>query len=163
MKMKLFSLLVFVMSISLGSLYADCTVTANINATAWNSSSYASCTGVIRIPAGVTLLMNADLTLPSTVTELIIEDGGRIQFQGGKKLFLNASTVLTIENTDITEPQNTASAIYAPNTGGGACNNNTAIYLGDVKYSACTGGGNVCLIFSRLIEQGGTMKVQVES
>lgn len=150
-------------NLSVLSAFADCTISSNINASTWSSSSYSSCSGIISIPAGVTLNINADLTLPSSVTELIIEDGGRIQFSGGKKLYLNASTVLTIENTSITDPQDPTSAIYAPNPGGGACNNNTAIYLGTLKYSACVGGGNVCLIFDRLIEQGGSMKVQVDA
>ncbi len=51
----------------------------------------------------------------------------------------------------------------APN---GSCNNNNALYIGggslggtQFKYSACAGGGNVCVTFKELNVAGGTIRV----
>lgn len=152
---RLFFLLLLSL-IGINQVYADATINTTIQSNVF-LATYGSTTGKLYISSGGVLVMNSDLTLPDTITEIIIQDGGKIQYTGNFKLTLGEATVLTIENTSITDVTNSAAAIYVPQDV--ACNNNVSIYIGNVKYSACTGQGNVCLLFGLLIAQGGSLKL----
>ena len=115
-----------------------------------------NCTGKLIIPNGVKISMDGDLSIPSTITELIIETGGQIDFVGRYSLRLASQTVLTIQDVN-TPNSSTNAALYTP-----SCNNNVAVYIGTIKYAACTGGGNVCLLIGALIQQGGSLSVDPE-
>jgi hypothetical protein len=131
---------------------ADCTI-SDVNATDF-LSNYGTCEGVLIIPAGVTLTMNANLTIPSTIHTIHIEDGGRIYWTSNVTLTLAPNTAIVIANTSITTGVKALDA--------GVCNNNKRINIGSSAYAACVGGGNVCIIFEDLIEAGGTINPDID-
>jgi hypothetical protein len=150
-------LIIAILLCSVKVSYANCSITTTVNASNL-LNNISSCTGILTIQSGAKLYMNQNLTLPSSISEIVIKNGGQIEFGGPYQLHLDANTVLSIEDTINTNTQSNISAIYAPNQGGN-CNNNTAVYIGTLKYSACTGGGNVCLTFAPLVQQGGSLRI----
>src|SRR5690606_19705497 len=64
------------------SSFSQCTVSSSINASNF-LATYGTCSGVMTIPSGTILTMDAGLTIPASVTELIIEPGGHIYFTAG--------------------------------------------------------------------------------
>ena len=133
-------------------LKADCTITSTINANVF-LATYGGCTGTMTIPSGVDLVMNASLTLPSGVNRLVIASGGQIIYNTNNvSLILADGAILDILNTSPSSSSDANAAIYSS----GSCNNTKDMYIGATKYSACTGGGNVCILFSDLVAAGGT-------
>ncbi|MES2796065.1 MAG: T9SS type A sorting domain-containing protein [Bacteroidota bacterium] len=128
---------------------ADCTVTTSINASDF-LATYSGCTGTMTIPSGVVLTMDVDLTIPGGVNKIIIQNGGQIAWINGSsiQLYLAQNTSIVIENT-------TLDGVIAL---GGSCNNNDEIWIGDVQYAVCTGGG-ACITFATLIANGGTIQI----
>lgn len=130
------------------------TIKTPIDATTF-SSLYRFYTGNIVIAPGGKITTTTNYRFPDGIKEIIIMDGGQIVWGGAYAITLNQNTTLTILNTTITDPENP----NAPLTVNG-CNNNTSLYLGSVKYSACRGQGNVCFLVSRVIEMGGTVSLK---
>ncbi|MFI0428883.1 PKD domain-containing protein, partial [Mariniflexile sp. HMF6888] len=115
-----------------------------------------NCTGTITITSGVDINITGDVTIPSVIDRIIIEDGGQIIWVNNGTLFLAPNTAIVIENTTDTDTQSGTGALTS---GGPNCNNNKRINIGGIEYSACTGGGNVCIIFSEVIAAGGTIQI----
>ncbi|WP_242205846.1 HYR domain-containing protein, partial [Aestuariivivens insulae] len=114
-----------------------------------------NCTGTITIASPVDIILSTDLTIPETIDRIIIEDGGQILWDSNNVgLYLAENTAIVIENT--TDTGKTTGALGSTSS---SCSNTRAIYIGSVKYTACTGGGNVCVIFSEVIEAGGTIQL----
>uniref|UniRef100_UPI001F58315C HYR domain-containing protein n=1 Tax=Aestuariivivens marinum TaxID=2913555 RepID=UPI001F58315C len=114
-----------------------------------------NCTGMLTIASPVDIILSADLTIPNTIDRIIIEDGGQILWaQNNVGLYLAENTAVVIENT--TDIGKTTGALGSTTA---SCSNTRALYIGSVKYTACTGGGNVCVIFSEVIEAGGTIQL----
>ncbi len=132
-------------------LKADCTVSSSISSTNF-LGTYGNCTGIITIPSGVDLNLDGDLDLTGmSISKFIIASGGQLVFNAKSDFKLPNNCQLVISQTSPTT--GSASAIY---NNGVSCNNNLAIYFGSIKFSACTGSGNVCLIFADLVAAGGT-------
>lgn len=133
------------------SLKADCIVNSTISSTNF-LSTYGSCTGIITIPSGVDLNLDGDLNLSSmNITKLVIASGGQIIYNAKSDFTLPSNCQLVIAQTSPTT--GSSAAIYNNNV---SCNNNLTIYIGSVKYSACIGAGNVCILLSDLVAAGGT-------
>jgi gliding motility-associated-like protein len=142
--------------LSTGFSYSDCTVNSSINASDF-LATYGTCEGTLTIPGGIVLTMNTDLTIPSSINVIHIEDGGQIYWPtNNRTLFLAENTAIVIDNTTITSGSNAAIS-GEPN-----CSNTKRINIGTVEYSACTGGGNVCIIFEQVVAAGGTIRVEPE-
>ena len=127
--------------------YAQCTITGTVYASSFGS--YSSCDSLI-IANGGKLVIDQNLTIPSNIDVVLIKNGGQINWNtNSRTLTLPANTSIIIENTSTTTG---TLALYAS-----PCNNTKRINIGDVEYAACTGQGNVCIIFDQLIEAGGTV------
>ncbi|WP_275126058.1 PKD domain-containing protein, partial [Zhouia amylolytica] len=114
-----------------------------------------NCSGTLTIEAPVDIILSTDLTITSDITKIVIKDGGQILWDSNNvDLFLAGGTSIDIENTT-----NLGSIDGALGSTSSTCSNNRAIYIGSIKYSACEGGGNVCLTYDDLIEAGGTPSV----
>lgn len=99
--------------------------------------------------------MDVDLVFPSGITELRIANGGHVYFNtNSTTLSVSQNTIIIIEDKNHTNVSLSTAPIYVLSD---PCSNNKAIEIGGIKYSACTGGGNVCLLFSALIAQGGSL------
>ncbi|WP_141384536.1 PKD domain-containing protein, partial [Flavobacterium flevense] len=134
---------------------ADCTVPNNMNATQFLAFAN-TCSGTITIPSGITIDMDTSITIPSTIDRIVIKDGGHILWsQNSVTLTLATNSAIVIE--DLTVSNNQTDAIGTFDTH--PCNNTEKIKIGNVDYSACTGQGNVCVLFSTLIENGGTIQI----
>lgn len=143
--MKLLRFFIFILVLTLfnkSSLFADCLVTGTVNA-----STLTGCTGTMTIQSGAVVIMNANTTW--VASKVIISSGGQIQWTNKGDLILPSNGILIIQSTSPTS--GSGAALY-----GATCNNNVTIFLGSVKYSACTGAGNNCILFSDLVAAGGT-------
>ncbi|SIT11417.1 DUF7507 domain-containing protein, partial [Belliella pelovolcani] len=140
---------------------AECIVPNNMNQTEFVNflnANQGTCDGTVIIPAGVVITMNSTITVPNHINTLIIKDGGRILWSSNNvDLILPQNTSIIIENT--TNIGTTTGALGSTTS---TCSNNRRVVIGTVQYAACNGGGNVCLIFADLIQQGGTPRINVE-
>ena len=96
------------------------------------------------ISSGV-FTVGADIANFNTL-DIIINPKGNMNFTGQNELKL---------------PANSGIKIYAPGqittTGPGTCTNNTAIYIGGIKFGVCKGEGNAEYTFAELNSFGGTL------
>ncbi|PRY82661.1 PKD domain-containing protein, partial [Mongoliibacter ruber] len=142
-------------------VFADCTINTDLNQTEFIdflNSNEATCNGTVIIPAGIKITLNSTITVPNHINQLIIEDGGQILWASNNvNLILPQNTALVIENTSDVGTQ-TGAIGSTTNT----CSNNRRIIIGGIQYSACSGQGNVCLVFGDLIESGGTPKIEID-
>lgn len=100
-----------------------------------------------------TLTLNANLKL-SGLSQFII-DHGVVFFKKGTELTLPQNTELII---DINSSANPSQGMHPLNYDNNECNNNTALYIGLIKYAACTGGGNTAAgTFSEVNVVGGSI------
>jgi hypothetical protein len=139
---------------TISNSYADCTISSTVNASAF-LGTYGSCSGTLTIASGGKLVIDAPLTIPSTIDVIHIEDGGQIAWTTNNTLYLAENAAIIIDNTSIISGP--TSALY-----GTPCNNNKRINIGTVEYTACTGGGNVCIIFEEVVAAGGTIYLNPE-
>ncbi|NNK81881.1 MAG: PKD domain-containing protein, partial [Flavobacteriaceae bacterium] len=114
-----------------------------------------SCSGTLVIESPVDILIDADVTIPAVIDRLEIRDGGQIIWTSNSTLTLAPNSAIIIENTTDIFTQDGTGALATV----GPCNNNRRINIGGIEYAACVGGGNVCIIFSDLIEAGGTIQI----
>ncbi|WP_158281889.1 HYR domain-containing protein, partial [Winogradskyella wandonensis] len=113
-----------------------------------------NCTEVI-IPAGYAVILNGTQVIPNHINRITIQDQGQILWAtNNTDLILPQDTGLVIDN--VTDVGSTTGAIGSTTN---SCGNNKAIIIGSVKYSACSGGGNVCYTFAELINVGGTPRI----
>ena len=147
-----------------GQCVIDQTVTGNDNEitgselVTYINANAASCDGEIVIPNGIDVIINADVTIPNSIDRLTIEDGGQIIWTSNSTLTLQPNAAIVIENTTDLDTSNGNAALSTQ----GPCNNNRRIDIGNVSYAACTGGGNVCIIYSELVAAGGTIQIDPE-
>ncbi|MCY1720405.1 hypothetical protein OU798_08630, partial [Prolixibacteraceae bacterium Z1-6] len=132
----------------------SCRLSDDIYASGFNTYNQTTCSGdTLIIPDNVAFILNQDYTMPSNINVIIIESGGQIRWDGQYTLTLNENTSIVIE--DIVTDMGPESALYAVHN----CTNNHELVIGDVMYSACNGGGNVCILFNDLIYAGGTLRL----
>ncbi|WP_332032344.1 T9SS type A sorting domain-containing protein [Kaistella sp.] len=99
------------------------------------SSSLNITTGNIVVKG--TLTLNANLTL--TGTNQFVIDHGVVFFKKGTELHLPQNSELII---DINSSANPSQGMHPLDYKENECNNNTALYIGLIKYAACSGSGN---------------------
>ncbi|WP_345006113.1 PKD domain-containing protein, partial [Snuella lapsa] len=114
------------------------------------------CTGTITIANGVQIQLHTDITIPSVIDRVIIEDGGQIMWFEDVTLTLAPNSAIVIEDTTELDTSHGGDGAISSD---GQCNNNRRINIGSFEYSACSGGGNVCIIFSEVIAAGGTIQI----
>ncbi|WP_186525837.1 HYR domain-containing protein [Seonamhaeicola sediminis] len=137
---------------------AQCTVPNNMTGAqlvTFVTTNAATCDGTVIIPNGIDIFISVDTTIPSSIDRVIIEDGGQIIWTANATLTLAPNTAIVIENTTDLNTSNGTAALSTI----GPCNNNKRINIGTVEYTACTGGGNVCIIFSEVVAAGGTIQI----
>ena len=141
--------------------------------------------GLVTITSGNNVILNTDVGLVSGVpTYLIskIEMYGKIEVNMNATRQINATEIeafppngqflFTSSQAALRIPPNSAiffpvqNPAYKGFDDGGNCNNNVAIYIGggsfggtEVKYTACTGQGNVCVTFAEANAAGGTLRI----
>ncbi|MFG6687844.1 PKD domain-containing protein, partial [Mariniflexile sp. HNIBRBA6329] len=150
--------LVIFLFFGITDINAQCTVPNNMTGAqlaSFVTANAATCDGTVIIPNGIDIYISSNVTIPSSINRLIIEDGGQIIWTANATLTLAANTAIVIENTTNLGTSNGNGALST----NGPCNNNKRINIGSVEYSACTGGGNVCIIFSEVIAAGGTIQL----
>ncbi|WP_035483614.1 PKD domain-containing protein, partial [Gaetbulibacter saemankumensis] len=114
-----------------------------------------NCSGTLTIEAPVDIILSSDTVIPNSIDRLVIKDGAQILWSTNNVgLYLAENSAIVIENTTDTGPTTGALGSTSP-----SCGNTRAVYIGSVKYSACAGGGNVCIIFAEVIEAGGTIQL----
>ncbi|WNH12382.1 PKD domain-containing protein [Thalassobellus suaedae] len=115
-----------------------------------------NCTGSITISNGVQIQLYTNIIIPSTIDRLIIEDGGQIMWYADVDLTLAPNSAIVIEDTTETDTSQGGAGAISSN---GQCNNNRNIFIGNIRYSACAGQGQVCIIFDQVIAAGGTIQI----
>ncbi|MFH4969137.1 PKD domain-containing protein, partial [Gaetbulibacter sp. M240] len=111
-----------------------------------------SCSGTLTIESPVDIILNQSLEIPNSIDRIIIKDGGQILWAANSvDLILAPSSAIVIENTSSIGSQ--TGALGSTTT---TCSNNRRLLIGTIEYSACSGGGNVCITFADLIKAGGT-------
>ncbi|AJR04929.1 beta strand repeat-containing protein [Siansivirga zeaxanthinifaciens] len=154
---KYIALILFIF-VGFTQIQAQCTVPSNFTGAqfvTWLNTNQNTCNGVVIIPNGIDITLLANTTIPSHINRIEIKNGGQILWANNSvELTLAENTAIDIEN--ITDIGKQTGALGSTSS---SCNNTRTIYIGGVRYSACTGGGNVCLIFADLIEAGGTPKI----
>lgn len=97
-----------------------------------------------------TLKINSNMSLLETIEVTV--NGGTISWETNSVLSLPENSVFIVLNYDSTI-----------NNGlkGNPCNNNRRIYIGNIAYAACTGGGNVKYTFDQLNYAGGSLFPQI--
>ncbi|MBU3823081.1 PKD domain-containing protein, partial [Flavobacteriaceae bacterium XHP0103] len=136
---------------------ADCTIPNNMTGAqlvAFINNN--NCDGTIIIPAGVQIQLYTDITIPNSIDRLIIEDGGQIMWYADVDLTLAPNSAIVIENTTELDTSHGGAGALSSS---GQCNNNRNIFIGGIRYSACEGKGQVCIIFSQVIAAGGTIQI----
>jgi hypothetical protein len=145
-------------------------------------------TQTVTIQTGTVVSLNVNVTA-FTIGDLVIEGSGILNLTGTTTWELNTLAIHVVDDGIYTGPNFTFSGSqaalripgnsfisYDPGYGAfptsnaapnGSCNNNNALFLGggtfgipEVKYAACNGGGNVCVIFDEINDAGGTINVQ---
>ncbi|WP_281298884.1 gliding motility-associated C-terminal domain-containing protein [Flavobacterium limnophilum] len=150
---RVFLLLAFFLFAGMSDAKADCVVSSNMNATQF-LTYVSNCTGTVTINAGYTITMDNSITIPSTINRIIVKNGGHILWSSNSVvLTLANNTAIVVENT--TWSGSSSDAIGSS----GTCNNTRRLVIGTVEYAACTGGGNVCILFSQLVQNGGTIQI----
>ena len=95
------------------------------------------------------LQIDADLTLPTTS---VLQINAGTLYLNGKKRQVRLAANTKIEITGYTGTNGIQSS---------DCNNNVAVFIGSVKYAACTGSGNTTVgDFSTINENGGSLKAE---
>ncbi|MFC3978314.1 right-handed parallel beta-helix repeat-containing protein, partial [Belliella kenyensis] len=157
---KLAFTLVFLIGF-LGKVQAACTVPSDMTQTqfiTFLNNNQATCDGTVIIPNGVLITLGSTITVPSHIQTIIIEDGGRILWSSNNvDLILPQNTAIIIENVS-----NIGTQTGAIGSTTSTCSNNRRIVIGNIQYASCTGGGNVCLVFADLIQQGGTPRIEAD-
>ncbi|WP_157805307.1 PKD domain-containing protein, partial [Confluentibacter citreus] len=114
-----------------------------------------NCTGTLTIEAPVDIILSSTITIPNTIDRIVIKNGGQILWATNNvALNLAENTAIVIENTS-----NIGSTTGAIGSTTNSCSNTKRIWIGSVEYSACEGGGQVCVIFADLIQNGGTIQI----
>ncbi|MCC1485613.1 PKD domain-containing protein, partial [Winogradskyella immobilis] len=142
--------------VGLSQVQAQCTIpTGDITVSDFNNfviNPANNCNGTVIIPDNARVLVDQDFTISNAITSIIIQDGGQIVWTSNSTLSIGTSTSIQILNTTDTVIRNGSGALASE----GPCNNNRRINIGNISYSACVGGGNVCFIFEELVALGGT-------
>ncbi|TNJ41723.1 PKD domain-containing protein, partial [Allotamlana fucoidanivorans] len=150
--------------LSISQAHADCTVNSSTDLNndgeitgqelvTWIGNT--GCTGTITIPNGIDIILYSTTIIPNTINRIIIQDGAHILWdQNNVDLILAENTAIVIEDTADTDDQTGAIGSTGNN-----CSNTKRLIIGAIEYSACSGVGNVCVTFSEVIEQGGTIQL----